>query len=522
MSYSSGSDTLIFTAKVFLNNQNAGGSVDYVVSMGAAGILGISNAGAAKFIRFRGSANAADSSSYIPSTTVPHWVRITSTVTNIIYEWSADGISWTNIGTVARPTVGAIASFTVNSTSLNTANVTSVYYATVQNVNTGLTIVFDPNKYNRNYSQAGWNDGNAAWSINTGTATTGYKGLLVDETIVVGDGVDDTLVVSSLATTQPVTLYTIMKRLGTGVIVGRAAAATLINDGINLALNNGSALSVSNAGKLRQSIAHISNGSDSILQIDNGIATTGNTGFNNGTYLELLGNGSFYGNHALTATIVRNRVFKIFSCDNLEIVAITGDSIAERLYNDGREQLVQAFNRVYLEHAESGSNLAQISINTPSVWNPFSFVLRSKVGATNLINIDNVDLLVVWAGFNDLGDDVPLGAIDSNDEFTIAGAIRVGVASYLSRKPTLKIVFVNPSANPVAPTNGIGLTLSDYANHILAVCASIGIPCYDMHANCGITAGNAASVLPDNVHPTAAYINNTLAPLIGNFLNSLQ
>jgi hypothetical protein len=51
---------------------------------------------------------------------------------------------------------------------------------------------FNPNQYNAATSQTQWTSSTGEiWSIQTGTATTGYKGVLVNRTIVQGDGVDD-------------------------------------------------------------------------------------------------------------------------------------------------------------------------------------------------------------------------------------------------------------------------------------------------------------------------------------------
>jgi len=51
---------------------------------------------------------------------------------------------------------------------------------------------FNPATYNASTSQTQWTSTTGeVWTINTGTATTGYKGALVDRTITMFDGVDD-------------------------------------------------------------------------------------------------------------------------------------------------------------------------------------------------------------------------------------------------------------------------------------------------------------------------------------------
>lgn len=58
---------------------------------------------------------------------------------------------------------------------------------------------FNPASYNAATSQTQWTSTTGeVWTINTGTATTGYKGVLVDRTITQRDGVDDSMTSGSL------------------------------------------------------------------------------------------------------------------------------------------------------------------------------------------------------------------------------------------------------------------------------------------------------------------------------------
>jgi hypothetical protein len=84
-----------------------------------------------------------------------------------------------------------------------------VYYAQVsESIGGSPLAVFNPNQYNAATSQTQWTSSTGeVWTINTGTATTGYKGVLVDRSIVQGDGVDDGLTTS--ATINMPTVFTI-------------------------------------------------------------------------------------------------------------------------------------------------------------------------------------------------------------------------------------------------------------------------------------------------------------------------
>lgn len=63
---------------------------------------------------------------------------------------------------------------------------------------TTLSMYFNPNSYNAATSQTSWTSTTGeTWTLNVGTATTGYKACIVDRMIMQGDGVDDFLVGSA-------------------------------------------------------------------------------------------------------------------------------------------------------------------------------------------------------------------------------------------------------------------------------------------------------------------------------------
>lgn len=300
--YNSATDTLRFTAKIFLNNQTTA-TTDFLASMGSAANFVIINKGTQKTIRFRGTANATDSSNYTPSATAPHWVRYTVTTTQVMYEWSADGTNWNAIGTVARPTVGTLgATFSICDTAGTPINATSIYHALFENVTAGTVCTFNPALYNRASSETTWVGEDCTWSVIVSSGATGLKGVMVDETVIIGDGVAYKLRASK-AISQPYTSYAAIKRLGTGVIYGLAASSQLSNDATNTTLDNGSALNIGNTSTAKQLITAVANGASSSLQVNNGPVTSGDSGANNGTYIDLLANDASYGNYVLTSLL---------------------------------------------------------------------------------------------------------------------------------------------------------------------------------------------------------------------------
>ena len=74
-------------------------------------------------------------------------------------------------------------------------SIAKCYYAQVSQTIGGAPLaVFNPNTYNAATSQTQWTSATGeVWSVQTGTATTGYKGQIVTKTIVMSDGIDDLL-----------------------------------------------------------------------------------------------------------------------------------------------------------------------------------------------------------------------------------------------------------------------------------------------------------------------------------------
>jgi hypothetical protein len=211
LGYTPLTDTLIITAKIFANNQTTA-SWDNIVVQNTLFGLQIQNNGTAKKIRINATTAATASSSYTPSSTNPHFVRVTITTANITYAWSADGITYTTLDSgITLPTFGTTGTLTIGGSANSTANACSTYSVICSNSTTSSTITFDAANYLASTSQTSWTGGGATWTINTGTATTGYKGVLVDRTIVQADGVDDTMVQSTANRGDICTQYAAVK-----------------------------------------------------------------------------------------------------------------------------------------------------------------------------------------------------------------------------------------------------------------------------------------------------------------------
>ena len=230
------------------------------------------------------------------------WLRATrvSSTGDIKFWTSTDSkttaplsVNWTQLGTtVSGPTgtrttttgiitIGKYSAYTGNSFN------GSIYRATISNSIGGTPVVdFNPATYNASTSQTAWTSSTGeVWTISTGTATSGYKGVLVDRTIVQGDGVDDWISNSTVLRGDICTQYLSLKyyhtpnagvdMVGAYDLASYNSIALLSATGIRCYQENGAnALNASVIYGTLNLISLINRGGANSLQINNGTAVT--------------------------------------------------------------------------------------------------------------------------------------------------------------------------------------------------------------------------------------------------------
>jgi len=144
------------------------------------------------------------------------WVKVTRQASsgNMYFYTSPDGVAYTQLGSMVSTTSGNLVNGTdpINVGVFSTTGnpyLGGIYRLTISNSIGGTPVVdFNPATYNAATSQTAWTSTTGEiWTISTGTATTGYKGVLVDRTIVQTDGIDDNLVSSTFGTITDRTNY---------------------------------------------------------------------------------------------------------------------------------------------------------------------------------------------------------------------------------------------------------------------------------------------------------------------------
>ncbi len=191
----------------------------------------------------------------------------------------------------------------------------SILRVTAANAIDGAPVVdFNPSQYNASVSQTQWTSSTGeVWTINTGTATTGYKGVLVDRTIMQSDGVDDFIVTSTIPSQQyytsfvAATLYT-NPNTAPRLLSGNGDSHLIFKTGAN-AFEAFNGLQMAFTGEsINTSLMWIVdyNSTSSKTWINNANETSGSTGTNTSNRLSLFGGvtGATLSN-ATISTIVR-------------------------------------------------------------------------------------------------------------------------------------------------------------------------------------------------------------------------
>jgi hypothetical protein len=171
---------------------------------------------------------------------------------------SSDNVTYTQLGADVSGATGNL--FNGNSVyeiGTNFVGVTAnsfqgnIYRVLVsQTIDGSAVLDFNPATYNASTSQTQWTSSTGeVWTINTGTATTGYKGVLVDRTIVQGDGIDDRLT-SNVIRTNILTQY-----LAVNPFTNDNSGNSVLIDANNSAWLNSIVAFSSNIGNIMNSFA---------------------------------------------------------------------------------------------------------------------------------------------------------------------------------------------------------------------------------------------------------------------------
>jgi lysophospholipase L1-like esterase len=129
---------------------------------------------------------------------------------------------------------------------------------------------------------------------------------------------------------------------------------------------------------------------------------------------------------------------------------------------------------------------------------------------------DDADIVIVWAGWNDINKPVPLGTFDSRDGTTYYGALHLIAEGLLTKYIGKKIFFCT-----LLNTHASWTTVKSFNNAIREVTEYWGLQVIET-SKVGFNGRNAtvkSSLIPDNVHPNTEG-NKIIADVMAKFINS--
>ena len=122
---------------------------------------------------------------------------------------------------------------------------------------------------------------------------------------------------------------------------------------------------------------------------------------------------------------------------------------------------------------------------------------------------DDADLICIFGGTNDFGNDVPLGEINDGDKTHFKYALNELCKGLLNKYPTKIIYFITPihrnDHHPDNIANKAGHVLKDYVDAIKEICENYGIPVLDLWSTYGVSPfiqSQREIYIPDGLHPT--------------------
>lgn len=141
----------------------------------------------------------------------------------------------------------------------------------------------------------------------------------------------------------------------------------------------------------------------------------------------------------------------------------------------------------------------------------------SMIDKVDLISADT-DIISVFGGINDYATYAVMGDINSNDEYTIYGALNAIASKLKTQFPDAFVFFITPlpiSSSNITDINNNAYTVRDVCNAILEVGAKWDIPVYDANLYADFDTEKHSF---DGCHPTEAYYSTIFSAKLIEFI----
>lgn len=214
-------------------------------------------------------------------------------------------------------------------------------------------------------------------------------------------------------------------------------------------------------------------------------------------------------------------------------IACLGDSITEGVNANGW-QWHRYIDKYFKENGVE-TTIVNLGIGGTSVCTS-SYVTASLQPFVNRLNTipTDTDVIVIFGGTNDWGNNASLGTISDSGSSSFYGAYKYMLEWFANNRPNAKILTITPLkryyrgntstwTNAQTTRNNKGQLLQDYVRAVKEVSEMYAIPCVDLHNESGLNPVLEivrTKYMGDGLHPTAEG-NKKMYPIILNKLKPL-
>lgn len=214
-------------------------------------------------------------------------------------------------------------------------------------------------------------------------------------------------------------------------------------------------------------------------------------------------------------------------------IACLGDSITEGVNANGW-QWHRYIDKYFKENGVE-TTIVNLGVGGTSVCTS-SYVTSSLQPFVNRLNTipTDADVIVIFGGTNDWGNNATLGTILDSGNSSFYGAYKYMLEWFATNRPNAKILTITPLKryyrgnsstwhNAQTTRNNKGQLLQDYVRAVKEVSEMYAIPCVDLHNESGLNPVLEivrTKYMGDGLHPTAEG-NKKMYPIILNKLKPL-
>ena len=206
-----------------------------------------------------------------------------------------------------------------------------------------------------------------------------------------------------------------------------------------------------------------------------------------------------------------NQETNISSMNDMSILTL-GDSITWLDGNKvsgvesivGYQQVLRETGATVFSYGVYGGTYSQKPNSSGKIKSIYQEIVINKT-----VNFSNLDTIILFGGTNDIGINMPLGSIDSQDSYTTLGAINLIIDYLRLNNPNADIILCKPIYS--ARENRLPAVMEQFISDLEKLSEKKNVYFVDMYNDLEIYESSANFLLYDGLHP-----NNFGMEIIGN------